>query len=48
MDQLKMKLQTIQVDFDNSEAVQQDFVKLSQSLQVRYVAGTRGRIIIED
>ena len=32
--QLKLKLQSLQADYDNSEAVQQDFVKLSQSLQV--------------
>ena len=32
--QLKLKLLSLQEDYDNSEAVQQDFVKLSQSLQV--------------
>ena len=32
---LKAKVQSLQVDLDNSEAVQRDFVKLSQSLQVR-------------
>ena len=32
--ELKMKIQGLQVDLDNSEAVQRDFVKLSQSLQV--------------
>ena len=31
---LKAKIQSLQVDMDNSEAVQRDFVKLSQSLQV--------------
>ncbi|KAI0216904.1 Rab GTPase-binding effector protein 1 [Lamellibrachia satsuma] len=33
--QLKLKLQSLQTDYDNSEAVQQDFVKLSQSLQIQ-------------
>lgn len=33
---LKNKVQALQVDLDNSEAVQRDFVKLSQSLQVRF------------
>lgn len=33
--QLKCKIQTLQTDLDNSEAVQRDFVKLSQSLQVQ-------------
>ncbi|KAK2172041.1 hypothetical protein NP493_998g00053 [Ridgeia piscesae] len=33
--QLKLKLQSLQADYDNSEAVQQDFVKLSQSLQIQ-------------
>ena len=32
---LKAKVMSMQVDLDNSEAVQRDFVKLSQSLQVR-------------
>ena len=31
---LKCKIQSLQTDLDNSEAVQRDFVKLSQSLQV--------------
>ena len=31
---LRSKIQSLQVDLDNSEAVQRDFVKLSQSLQV--------------
>lgn len=31
---LKSKVQSLQVELDNSEAVQRDFVKLSQSLQV--------------
>lgn len=31
---LRKKLQSLQVELDNSEAVQRDFVKLSQSLQV--------------
>ena len=31
---LKAKVQSLQIDLDNSEAVQRDFVKLSQSLQV--------------
>ena len=31
---LKTKVATLQLDLDNSEAVQRDFVKLSQSLQV--------------
>lgn len=31
---LRGKIQSLQVDLDNSEAVQRDFVKLSQSLQV--------------
>jgi hypothetical protein len=30
----KGKVQSLQIDLDNSEAVQRDFVKLSQSLQV--------------
>ena len=30
----RSKIQSLQVDLDNSEAVQRDFVKLSQSLQV--------------
>ncbi|BFZ04743.1 hypothetical protein BsWGS_07781 [Bradybaena similaris] len=32
---LKSKVQSLQVDLDNSEAVQRDFVKLSQSLQIQ-------------
>ncbi|KAH9515131.1 hypothetical protein Btru_019283 [Bulinus truncatus] len=32
---LKNKVQALQVDLDNSEAVQRDFVKLSQSLQIQ-------------
>ncbi|XP_046374469.1 rab GTPase-binding effector protein 1-like isoform X1 [Haliotis rufescens] len=32
---LKGKVQSLQVDLDNSEAVQRDFVKLSQSLQIQ-------------
>ncbi|XP_070204148.1 rab GTPase-binding effector protein 1-like isoform X2 [Littorina saxatilis] len=32
---LKNKIQSLQVDLDNSEAVQRDFVKLSQSLQIQ-------------
>ena len=32
---LRLKVQSLQVELDNSEAVQRDFVKLSQSLQVR-------------
>ena len=32
---LRAKVQSLQVDLDNSEAVQRDFVKLSQSLQVK-------------
>lgn len=32
---LRNKVQSLQVELDNSEAVQRDFVKLSQSLQVR-------------
>ncbi|CAN7940349.1 unnamed protein product [Ixodes hexagonus] len=32
--QLKGRVQTLQLELDNSEAVQRDFVKLSQSLQV--------------
>lgn len=31
---MKNKVQSLQVELDNSEAVQRDFVKLSQSLQV--------------
>ena len=31
---LRSQVQSLQVDLDNSEAVQRDFVKLSQSLQV--------------
>ena len=31
---MKAKIQSLQTDLDNSEAVQRDFVKLSQSLQV--------------
>lgn len=31
---LRKKIQSLQVELDNSEAVQRDFVKLSQSLQV--------------
>ena len=31
---LRNKVQSLQVELDNSEAVQRDFVKLSQSLQV--------------
>ena len=31
---LRLQVQSLQVDLDNSEAVQRDFVKLSQSLQV--------------
>ena len=31
---LRKKVQGLQVELDNSEAVQRDFVKLSQSLQV--------------
>lgn len=31
---LRNKVQSMQIDIDNSEAVQRDFVKLSQSLQV--------------
>lgn len=31
---LRKKVQSLQVELDNSEAVQRDFVKLSQSLQV--------------
>ena len=34
MSRLKTKVATLQLDLDNSEAVQRDFVKLSQSLQV--------------
>lgn len=30
----RMKAQALQIELDNSEAVQRDFVKLSQSLQV--------------
>ncbi|KAL5016860.1 hypothetical protein ScPMuIL_006449 [Solemya velum] len=33
--QLKAKVQSLQLDLDNSEAVQRDFVKLSQSLQIQ-------------
>lgn len=32
---LRNKLSSLQVELDNSEAVQRDFVKLSQSLQVK-------------
>ncbi|KAL8599973.1 hypothetical protein ACOMHN_038972 [Nucella lapillus] len=32
---LRNKIQSLQVDLDNSEAVQRDFVKLSQSLQIQ-------------
>ncbi|XP_064619716.1 rab GTPase-binding effector protein 1-like isoform X2 [Lineus longissimus] len=32
---LKIKVQSLQVDLDNSETVQRDFVKLSQSLQIQ-------------
>lgn len=32
---LRLQVQSLQVDLDNSEAVQRDFVKLSQSLQVQ-------------
>ncbi|XP_076452768.1 rab GTPase-binding effector protein 1-like isoform X2 [Babylonia areolata] len=32
---LRSKIQSLQVDLDNSEAVQRDFVKLSQSLQIQ-------------
>ncbi|CAG5124695.1 unnamed protein product, partial [Candidula unifasciata] len=32
---LRTKVQSLQVDLDNSEAVQRDFVKLSQSLQIQ-------------
>lgn len=32
---LRGKVQSLQVDLDNSEAVQRDFVKLSQSLQIQ-------------
>lgn len=32
---LRNKVQSLQVELDNSEAVQRDFVKLSQSLQVK-------------
>ncbi|CAL1528515.1 unnamed protein product [Lymnaea stagnalis] len=32
---LRSKVQALQVDLDNSEAVQRDFVKLSQSLQIQ-------------
>jgi len=32
---LRKKLQSLQIELDNSETVQRDFVKLSQSLQVR-------------
>ncbi|KAL4223722.1 growth factor [Mactra antiquata] len=32
---LKVKLQSLQTELDNSEAVQRDFVKLSQSLQIQ-------------
>ncbi|GAB1603833.1 GTPase-binding effector 1-like isoform X2 [Argonauta hians] len=32
---LKAKIQSLQVDLENSEAVQRDFVKLSQSLQIQ-------------
>ena len=35
MSALRKKVQSLQVELDNSEAVQRDFVKLSQSLQVR-------------
>ena len=38
---LKAKVQSLQVDLDNSEAVQRDFVKLSQSLQVLKHAHTQ-------
>lgn len=31
---LRSKVQSLQVELDNSEAVQRDFVKLSQTLQV--------------
>lgn len=31
----KSKVQSLQIDLDNSEAVQRDFVKLSQSLQIQ-------------
>ena len=31
---LRSKLTSLQIELDNSEAVQRDFVKLSQSLQV--------------
>ncbi len=31
---MKAKVQSLQIDLDNSEVVQRDFVKLSQSLQV--------------
>ena len=34
---LKAKVASLQIDLDNSEAVQRDFVKLSQSLQVMYI-----------
>lgn len=33
----KGKVQSLQIDLDNSEAVQRDFVKLSQSLQVHHL-----------
>ncbi|XP_059165914.1 rab GTPase-binding effector protein 1-like isoform X1 [Physella acuta] len=32
---LRSKVQSLQIDLDNSEAVQRDFVKLSQSLQIQ-------------
>uniref|UniRef100_K1Q7D7 Rab GTPase-binding effector protein 1 n=1 Tax=Magallana gigas TaxID=29159 RepID=K1Q7D7_MAGGI len=36
----KGKVQSLQIDLDNSEAVQRDFVKLSQSLQVIHLCNT--------
>lgn len=38
---LRKKVQSLQVELDNSEAVQRDFVKLSQSLQVQSERLTR-------
>ena len=37
---MRGKIQSLQSDLDNSEAVQRDFVKLSQSLQVNTICET--------
>ena len=52
MASLRAKVQSLQVDLDNSEAVQRDFVKLSQSLQVTTNASvpieTQSREVTDD